>query len=66
MKSTRIASLIALSLIVWTMTSCISSTTTTTAPDGTVTVTKVTAPSGDALNAAVAGAGILAPILAEK
>lgn len=66
MKPYRIAALAALGLIAWTMTACISSTTTTTAPDGTVTVTKITAPSGDALNAAVAGAGILAPIIRDK
>lgn len=38
----------------------------TTAPDGTVTVEKLTAPSADALNAAVAGAGILAPVIRGK
>lgn len=45
---------------------CITHTKTTTAPDGTVTVEKITAPSGEALNAAVAGAGILAPVLRDK
>lgn len=46
--------------------SCVTQTKTTTAPVGTVTVEKITAPSADALNAGVAGAGIIAPIIRGK
>jgi hypothetical protein len=66
MKPYRIAYLIAIACIALSAVSCVTSTTTTTAPDGTVTEQKITAPSSDALNAAVAGAGILAPIIRGK
>lgn len=45
---------------------CVTSRTTVTAPDGTVTVTETSAPSAEALSAATEGAAIAARVIAEK
>ena len=67
MKPYRIAAAIALSLIAYAMTSCVTTETTTTAPDGTVTHLRVTAPAPGAAETASAIAGALASeVLAEK
>lgn len=55
--------LLALTCIAYAMSGCVTQTKTTTTPDGTTVVEKTTAPSPEALNAAVSGASILAPVL---
>jgi hypothetical protein len=62
MKPRHLVTLFALACIAWSMTSCVTTTTTVTDPDGTVTVTKTTGPDA----ASVEAVTIAAQIIAEK
>lgn len=48
------------------LTGCITQTKTTTLPDGTVIVEKLSAPSAEAINAGVTGVAVLAPIIIDS
>lgn len=54
MKPRLIVLAIAAAAILYSLTSCITSESTVTAPDGTVTVTKISGPSNAAVDAAAA------------
>ena len=67
MKPRTIATLAALALMAWSMTSCITTETTITDPDGTTTTTKVTAPApGYDAAAVVLAGGVAGRIVSEK
>jgi hypothetical protein len=62
----KLVILFALACVTYAMSGCVTQTKTTTMPDGTVVVEKISAPSADALNAGVAGASILVPVLTDS
>lgn len=66
MKPRHIAILAAFTLIAWSMTSCVTTKTTVTSPDGTITTTETTAPAPGSIEAASAAATTAAGIIAEK
>ena len=64
MKTTILGLLAA--AIIAALTSCATTETTITAPDGTVTVIKSTAPDANAMNAGVTGAALAVQVINAK
>jgi len=66
MKLYRILAIAVLASFVAMSQSCVTSTITTTAPDGTVTVTKTSGPDAASVNAAAGLGGVVGKIIVEK
>lgn len=60
MKTRHIITLFAIACITYSMTSCVTTETTVTSPDGMITTTKTTGPDAASVNAAVVAAQIIA------
>lgn len=59
MKPRYLVEIAALACICWAMSSCVTSKTTVTAPDGTVTVTETTQPAPGVIDAGVGAVGVI-------